>query len=449
MNVRSLSVWLSSAMAALLALAYAVTNIGVQTYVENAGVNIPTGDVITDYAWGITWACILFLSIFAWPVSVTHKKMLSGAWLVKCFTALILMLPYEERYWGLDCWYYFRNAHLETEVMLRSLTGGGADVIVGIGALQLAVGPDSYHAVKLTFAMIGLIGVFLFYRAGEQLLGRSAPIAFWVLLLYPSILFWSSIFGKDPPVLAAIGLHVWGLANLATHRKPRYLWAVVGGILAVSTIRIWMGPILILPCLLVVISRIKSAGWRLVAATSIIAALATLGSATMDRLALNDASDLLEATRAVTDGWDNANSSLQRDVELNSSWDLILYAPQGLFDTFFRPLPGDVDNLFGWMAGLENVGLLLLSVWAMFRVRLRHFSSPVFFWSISLLLTWGSAYSIITHKDLGTAVRFKLQILPILLGIIGYLLRQQSTARVPLPLANRKMSPYSVPRTAE
>jgi len=443
----SILVWVFLAVVATLALTLGITSAAAQTFIETSGANIPTNDVFTDYVWGVAWAVVLFLSIFAWPVSWAHKKMLAAAWLVKCFTALVLMLPYEERYYGLDCWYYFRSAHADAEQILESLLRGGADVIVAIAALQLKIGPDSYHAMKLTFAMIGLVGIFLFYRAAEQLLGKYAPVAFWILLLYPSILFWSSIFGKDPPVLAAIGLHVWGLANLAAHRKPKYLLAVVGGILAVSTIRIWMGPILILPCLLLIVSRIKSMGWRLVSLATIALALITLGSATMDRLSLNNASDLVEATRAVTNGWDNANSSLQRDVELNSSWDLLLFAPRGLFDTFFRPLPGDVDNLFGWMAGVENTVLLLLSAWAAFRFRPAYLRNPVFFWSMTLLLTWGLAYSIVAHRDLGTAVRFKLQILPILLGTIGYLLHHARTARLSHHSRLMRTAPYNPART--
>lgn len=446
-RVRSTFVWMFVVMAVTVMLSLAITNSAVQAFIETSGVNIPTNDVLTDYVWGVGWAVVLLLSIFVWPVSWAHKKMLAAAWLVKCFTALVLMLPYEERYYGLDCWYYFRSAHADMEQILGSLLRGGSDVIVAIAALQLKIGPDSYHAVKLTFAMIGLLGIFLFYRAAEHLLGKYTPVAFWILLLYPSILFWSSIFGKDPPVLAAIGLHVWGLANLAAHRKPRYLLAAVGGILAVSTIRIWMGPILILPCLLLIVSRMKSMGWRLVSVATIVLALTTLGSATMDRLALNNASDLVEATRAVTDGWDNANSSLQRNVELNSSMDLLLFAPQGLFDTFFRPLPGDVDNLFGWMAGFENSGLLLLSAWAALRFRPSYLRNPVVFWSMTLLLTWGLAYSIITHKDLGTAVRFKLQILPILLGTIGYLLRQTRTAPMRTLPQEIRSAPYNATRT--
>jgi hypothetical protein len=39
-------------------------------------------------------------------------------------------------------------------------------------------------------------------------------------------------------------------------------------------------------------------------------------------------------------------------------------------------------------------------------------------------MTWGLFYSVVAYKDLGTAVRFKLQILPIMLGLIVFLLRR-------------------------
>src|SRR5690242_18950419 len=88
---------------------------------------------------------------------------------------------------------------------------------------------------------------------------------FCAITLYPSGLFWSSILGKDPIILAAIALHVWGLVNVAVRRKNWYLVAVLAGIGGASAIRIWMGPILVLPCLFVLGTRIKQTAWRMAA----------------------------------------------------------------------------------------------------------------------------------------------------------------------------------------
>jgi hypothetical protein len=342
---------------------------------------------------------------------------------VKCSVALVVMLPYEQRYWGLDCWTYFQRAHLGFAELSPRLMRGGADLVIWLGALHLKIGPNSYQAMKLSFALIGLMAVYLFYRAGELLVGRYSPFVFWALLLYPSVLFWSSILGKDPLILAAISLNVWGVVNVAVRGRNRYLIAVIAGVGAASAVRVWMGPILVLPCLFVLGARIRHVGWRITAVLLIACALSILAPATIDRLQLDKAADLLEATRTINEGW-RSNSSLQVNAELTSVWDLLLSTPEKIFIAFFRPLPGDVPNLFGTLAGFENLALLLLSAWALLRLRLRYFRNHMFLWGTVLLVTWGLAYSVIAYKDLGTAVRFKLQVLPILLGMIGYLIRQ-------------------------
>jgi hypothetical protein len=191
-----------------------------------------------------------------------------------------------------------------------------------------------------------------------------------------------------------------------------------------------MGPILILPCLLILGARVKHIVWRTAAVILIGLALFSLVPLTADRLALDKASDVFEATRNVSRGWERANSSMQLDGAPESLWDLVLFTPESIFIAYFRPLPGDVPNLFGWLAGFENLLLLMLSIWALFRLRLVYFRQQLFLWALALLLTWGLAYSILSYKDLGSAVRYKLQIMPILLGVIGFLLRQHTVKAV-------------------
>jgi hypothetical protein len=425
MRRTELLVWAGGASAAVC-LGCAIARPEAQAFIENAGVNIPTGSPLGDYAAGLVWACVLLMFVLMWPVSWAHKQHLAAAWLVKCFIALAVMLPYEQHYSGLDCWSYFQRSHFGLSELSPGMLSGGSDLIVWLGALHLKVGPDSYSAMKLSFALIGLVGVYLLYRAAEILIGGYSPLTFWALTLYPSVLFWSSILGKDPTILAAIALHVWGLVNVVVRGRNAYLVAVLAGIAATSAVRIWMGPILILPCLFILGARIKHIGWRIVAVLMVGSALAALGPATVDRLKLDKTSDLLEATRTVTSGWAGANSALGDDRRMDTLWDVVTFAPQGLFDTYFRPLPGDVPNLFGWLAGFENLGLLALCIWALFRIRLDYFRNHLFLWGVILLLTWGVAYSFVAYKDLGTAVRFKLQVIPVLLGMIGYTLRQPS-----------------------
>lgn len=417
----------TAVLACTVSLALAVAVSQLQGFVEDAGINVPSQDVFADYCAGVAWAGVLALSILFWPVSSRHKSWLMAAWIVKCLVALVVMLPYEAHYSGLDCWVYFRDAHIRLAEVPARLAAGGADFVIGLGSLHLRIAPDSFHAMKLSFTMIGLLATYLLYLAAEILLERESPVAFFGLCFYPTVLFWSSILGKDPVVLLGIGAHIWGLLNVAVRKRNGYLWVALFGIALASIVRIWMGPILLVPSLVLLTCKIRPWGWRIFAIGLAACALLILVPATATRLDLGKADDIVEASRSLTRGWERANSSLALDVEGNSTIDLLLFVPQSMFIAYFRPLPGDVPHLFGHLAGAENVLLLSGSLLALLRLRLRHLRNSILVWAVLVLLTWGGAYGLVAYRDLGTAVRFKLQIVPVLLGVIWFLCFSRGT----------------------
>src|SRR2546425_10476381 len=85
------------------------------------------------------------------------------------------------------------------------------------------------------------------------------------------------------------------------------------------------------------------------------------------------------------------------------------------------------------MAGVENVSLLLFASFAALRARLRDFRDPVVLWAVALLGSWGSLYAFLSYSNLGSASRFKLQILPVLLLLLLYLPRRRTHALSPAP----------------
>ena len=97
---------------------------------------------------------------------------------------------------------------------------------------------------------------------------------------------------------------------------------------------------------------------------------------------------------------------------------MLLYVPNS-FTAIFRPMVWDVKNLFSLVASIENTALLFLSVkYVVFRFahiyRIKHVMFLLVF-----IISWTIPYSIISSGNLGAAVRFKLQILPLILIIIG------------------------------
>ena len=116
--------------------------------------------------------------------------------------------------------------------------------------------------------------------------------------------------------------------------------------------------------------------------------------------------------------WAKGGSSLG-NPDLHNLTDMILFSPLGMFTALFRPLPGEVNNAFGLIAGLENVGLLYYFGRALWRTKLKGITgNQRWAFAISLIIIWSFSYGFISYQNLGTAVRFKLQILAIMLIFI-------------------------------
>jgi len=83
-------------------------------------------------------------------------------------------------------------------------------------------------------------------------------------------------------------------------------------------------------------------------------------------------------------------------------------------------------NMFGLLSGLENLFLVVLS----FRT-LRRLMTPAgraairgdatVYWGVLLIVIWSSIYGFVSYQNLGASVRFRLSILPIVLGLHWYI----------------------------
>jgi hypothetical protein len=107
---------------------------------------------------------------------------------------------------------------------------------------------------------------------------------------------------------------------------------------------------------------------------------------------------------------------------------MFTFSPMGMFTALFRPLPGEVFNAFGLVAGLENALLLALCIRAFRKVKFRGIRENLC-WSFAfaLILTWAFFYGFISYQNLGSAVRFKLQILPVILILLHGILNEKVT----------------------
>lgn len=383
----------------------------------------PGEDLVTDYVLGVLWAAILGISILFWPVPSRDRRALIGIWLIKAIVALVLMLGYEYIY-VFDPDGYFTNAVSPYFIWKGFSFDNGTYTTHQLTWLHLKIVPGSYHAAKVGFAMIGLAGVYLTYRAAVIFLRREEIRILYVFALFPSILFWSSILGKDPITLLGISLYVYGVVAWHQLKQLRHLLTLALGILIVALIRLWVAPILVAPLMVFIIVGRRSFIWRM--ALMLICGLVFMLALPkiQDMWNMSTVEDIFEF-RSYALGASIGGGSSFRAREITGFNSSMKYLPLGIFTALFRPLPLDVPNIFGTLQSLDNLILLFLLCMAVIRTRLKELKEPLVLWAIFLVLTWAAIYGNVIY-NLGTLVRYKLQILPVFLGLLLYLSRRRT-----------------------
>ncbi|HEX6249793.1 MAG TPA: hypothetical protein VFZ56_00005, partial [Gemmatimonadaceae bacterium] len=382
---------------------------------------IPQDRIEFDYLFGLIWATAIALSIRFWPVRDADKRALVIVWLAKVFVTLGAMLVYEWNY-ELDAYGYYGRSIMPGLPPAGTAWSAGTVAVTRFAWIHSQILPDSFHAMKVTFAAIGLVAVYVIYRGAVRFRGvEDRRMLYWIAL-FPSILFWSSTIGKEPLHLLGIAIYVYGVLSWrATGRAVHGVTVAIGVALA-FLIRSWSGPILLFPLIIFAVMGIRRPMARIAfVAIALVAFLWSVGRfATMFNI--ETIRDVQSAAEARSVGW-AGGSAQERTEKFTGIGSMIRFAPLGAFTALFRPLPGEVRNPFGIVAGIENAFLLGLLLIAIARARLRRLRDPAIAWAILLIVTWSFIYSFVSYYNFGAAVRFKLQILPVLLLVLLYLAR--------------------------
>ncbi len=409
------------------AIGLALAEPGLLHKVVDLGHNIPQSNVAGDYLFALFWAALFWLSILLWPVPSQHKQVLFWLWAGRCLVTLGFMLLVENYYEVMDGFTYFdlsREGGLEWHGF-ESMAG--TENIINLARLHRMIVPvDSYHAMKVSFGMIGLVAVYVVYRAAVMFLGRENLRLLCVLSLWPSILFWSSLLGKDPIVLLGVALYVYGAVGWHRLKNWHYLVPMGLGIVVAMLIRVWMGPILLAPLAIFAFLSIRGPflkmGFTAIAVWTLWLAIGQFQS----QFNIQTHEDALRTLNLLSQAAGGQGGSGQEvGVDLTDIVQTARFLPWGVFTALFRPLPGEVQNAFGWLAGIEDLALLWLVALAFMRTRWRELREPVVLWAVSLVLVWAVAYASISYLNLGMGHRYRLQIMPILLCVILYLSRRR------------------------
>jgi len=398
-----------------------------------AAASIRIVDFDDDFLTGLAVALAL-LPLTQLPVfPKAHRPVLALLWLMRIGVTLGVMLPYEA-YYGLDAARYYQEGLRLSDPLAILVYGNGTRNIEAATALLLGL-VASYSAVKVIFAFVGLLAVYVFYRAGTRFLGRDRPILLLVLGAFPSILFWNSILGKDPVTSLGIAVFALGAVGALTRRRIGDLVLIGLGLGLASGIRSWLSLIFLAPLVATIFltgrtSLATKLGFSAVAVPGFLLSLQLF----QERFRIQTASDLVQRTDTLAQSWARGGSAQGLGEGFGSLTDMILFLPVGAFTALFRPLPGEVLNPFGLLAGLENAALLGLILYGLrvggVRPILRE---PVLLWAVLTLLAWSAVYGFVSYQNLGTAFRFRVQVAPIMLLLALYLAFGSARARTAAP----------------
>lgn len=410
---------------AALGIAIGTFTIVLLNLVIRFGQHIPQTNLGWDYTVGVAWAMLIGVLIRMAPIDARTRNALFVLWLARCAITLGAMLPYEGAYSFLDGYTYYSASRANGFDPGQLGFQSGTNNILQMAAFHHLVLPDSYHALKVSFALAGLLAVYAFYVAATLLIGRRDIRILYLVGLFPSIIFWSSILGKDPVILLGTALYVLGVVGWTLHHRKRYVILFVSGILLAGFIRIWSVPILLVPAVVPIVASVHGVRNRIILLLAAAALSVLAVGVVSEYFLIASTADLLTATELWSQAWAIGGSARTIDVDLTSISSVLAFLPFGAFAALFRPLPGEVMNPFGLLAGAENLVLLCMVFYAAACFRMKDFTHPLALWALLLIILWSAVYGLVSYQNLGTAARFKLQILPVLLGFIGYGLRSR------------------------
>lgn len=412
---------------------------GLSDFIVASGSNLYVyagADIKVDYATGvfIGFAAGIFLAFG--PFSPRLKPTLLFLWTVKFVFALWVMLLFEY-YYGLDSDGYFLP---DWDPPFGFAFGQGThNVRLLCWTVMKLIGP-SFHGAKVSFTFLSFMGVYLVYRGAVFYLKEESPRLLLIVGLSPTVLFWSSLLGKDPVALLVAGVYAHGCMGWIVQARKRYLLEAMLAMLLASYIRSYFIPIMAIPLAVVFLLQGKRPLIQLVFLPIIGLAVYLSVVQFGKRTKVDSWDSFLTYEEKISAGWGAGQGARNRSSyslpELPSQLLVPLLVPFAIFSALFRPLPFEAHNPFAMAASFDNCVLLVLAFYAYRRSRLRDIFDTKVIWALSYVCIFSAMYGIGT-PNLGALTRFKIQAWPHFICVLLFLARKRLPALEPASPANR------------
>ena len=315
-------------------------------------------------------------------------------------------------------------------------------------AIQLKLGDFSTTALRVTQIGIAMLGIILILAAVNDLAGaRPARLAAWLLAFEPASIFFDSEIHKEPLMILASGLVVFGGTKIWRRLDPAGVLLVgLGGLIAIET-RAYAGWFLVSASVLLLLHaalrRLDRPGRALpivyAVALTIFLVTPTLLSITSNKSlqTLNQAQAYTTGAQAATNsGGPNGDNLALETVDFSTRGAVITNLPKRVFDLIFEPFPWQLQDtsqqfgVLGSLVALAALFMLLRYSW-LSRGSVLSLIAPILYPMLFLLI----AYSL-SSGNAGTGFRYRTHLVVLgaamLVVLREHVLRARAERREPV-----------------
>jgi hypothetical protein len=287
-------------------------------------------------------------------------------------------------------------------------------------AMQLKVGHFSEGALRVTQVGIATLGIVFLAAAVHDLAGRrAARIMAWLLAVEPASIFFNSALHKEPLMVLASGLMVFGGSKMWRRLDLSGIAIMaLGGLIAVKT-RPYAGWFLISAGVLIVLHGSLRRMDRPLKAMPLVYAVVIAGfiaAPAVTQVTSKKSLSELQASQnantdpnAISNGANTNNLALEK-VDYSTRGKVFQHLPQRMLDVIVRPYPWQISNpsqqlgAVGSLFALTGFVLLIGAAWRR-RGEVLALAGPMlypaFFLTVAYALSAGNA---------GTSFRYRTHV---------------------------------------
>ena len=317
-------------------------------------------------------------------------------------------------------------------------------------ALQIKLADFPEAALRVTQIGISMVGIVLIVAAIHDLAGAHAGrLGAWILALEPASIFFNSFLHREPLLVLASGLIVFGGTKIWAKLELRGVLTVALGCATALATRPYAAWFLATGGLLLIAhASIRGVGVKLRAVPLIYAVAIAIVAATPAVLALTSQDSLKQNLQGSQDAntdptarrGDAASNNLGLErVDFSTRSGLVTNLPRRVRDVVLRPYPWQVQNTSQQLGAIGTL-VVLLALGLLFRYVRRNWgrvvtlTAPILYPALCLLMAYA-----LSVGNAGTGFRYRTHL--VLLGLAALVILREHALRSSPPGSDGELRP--------